>query len=93
VTEENPQPTKPDDAEQIWNLPVDTEERRKLAETAQSVHFQPQDGQPTGQPFPGDPAQQQAIWNLPVDTEERRKLAESEQSLHFQHVTPESDAE
>ena len=41
MTEENPQPTQPEDAQQaIWNLPVESEERRKLAESAQSLRFQ-----------------------------------------------------
>lgn len=40
-TEEHPQLAQPEDAQQaIWNLPVDSEERRKLAETVQSLRFQ-----------------------------------------------------
>jgi hypothetical protein len=54
VTEENPQPAQPNDAQPtaeqlipgdqetqaIWNLPVESEERRKLAESQQSLRYQ-----------------------------------------------------
>ncbi len=94
MAEENPQPTQSEDAQQaIWNLPVESEERRKFAETAQGHPAQPVDGQSAAEtPFAGDPVEQ-AIWNLPVESEERRKLAESAQSLRFQHDAPEAEAE
>jgi predicted metal-dependent hydrolase len=94
VTEENPQLAQPEDAQEaIWNLPVDSEERRKLAEITQSLPAQSEDAQQAAaQPFSDDPAEE-AVWNLPVDSEERRKLAETVQSLRFQHDAPKTDAD
>jgi hypothetical protein len=91
VTEENPRPAGPEDVQLVSSLPLESEERRMLAETLQSLPAQPEDAQQTAeQLFPGGPAGP-AIWNLPVESEERRKLAEAAQSTPSQHDAPETN--